>query len=374
MSVSERHGPPPQVLVATLDWGLGHSTRMVPLIRALLRQGAEVDIASSGPALMVLRREFPALDYHELPSYGITYQSGQRGFAFALLRQAPRILRAIRREQARVARLQDEEDYDLIISDNRFGARARDAFNVFITHQVFIRTPAGLKWASPLLNTLNGILIRRFDTCWIPDFGGKVNLSGALSHGLTLPKRFRYIGLLSRFSLPAEEIRAEPDLDLLVILSGPEPQRSRFEEVIHSQLMECDIHVKMVRGLPDESSNDNPRPGYYRVAYEDSEQLQASLLRSNLVLCRSGYSSLMDLILMQKEAILVPTPGQTEQEYLARRLKRHRVFYSESQDEFNLIRSMEEARHYSIGDLNVQNNLTDRAVAELLSDIKAGRT
>jgi hypothetical protein len=369
MSVSEQHGPPPHVLVA-LDWGLGHSTRMVPIIRSLLKHGAEVDIASSGDALKVLRREFPSLDYHELPSYGIVYQRGRRGFSLSIIRQIPQILKAVRRERAKIESLQDEEDFDIIISDNRFGTRAREAYNVFVTHQLFIRTPAGLKWVSPILNALNRLYVSRFNECWIPDFGGRVNLSGALSHGITLPRRYKYIGLLSRLAPPPEDLLPEPELDLLVLLSGPEPQRSRFEEAVHQQLMDCDIHVKLVRGLPGDNTSDSPRPGYLRVAYEDATGIRASMIMSNLVLCRSGYSSLMDLIIMQKEAILVPTPGQTEQEYLARRLKRHRIFYSENQDEFNLIRSMEEARHYSIGDMNAQSNLSERAVAELLAGLR----
>src|SRR6478735_944396 len=234
---------PKRILVAPLDWGLGHATRCIPIIRELVRRRAEVFIASSGQALILLRLEFPELIFFELPAYRMHY-SKRLPFSVNLFLQAPKFLKTEKLEHDQITKVVEEHKIDLIISDNRVGCWSDKVPSVFITHQINLQMPLLLKWLEPSVNRLNHRWINRFTHCWIPD-EVENPISGKLSSTQNINARF--IGILSRFKQLAG---VEKKYDLLVLLSGPEPQRTVLEEILLKQLMNFSGKVFFARGLP----------------------------------------------------------------------------------------------------------------------------
>ncbi len=323
--------PPSQkrVLVAPLDWGLGHATRCIPIINELQKQGAEVCVASSGDALQLLKYEFPGMVFFELTSYEVHY-SRTLPFMVSMFFQLPKFIRAVRKEKKEIKKITTDNKIDVIISDNRFGCCVRGITSVFITHQVNILMPLWLKWAAPLINYFNHRQIRKFDQCWVPD-EDKHCITGKLTenHPLTLT----FIGMLSRL----EKRKLTGKYDLLVLLSGPEPQRTMMEEVIVRQLATWKQKVLVVRGLVGGNHSDlSVQKNVMVKNYLNASDLNTAMEESGLIICRSGYSTIMDLIKLNKNAIFIPTSGQTEQEYLAHVLSEKKMAFCITLDQFNL--------------------------------------
>lgn len=300
-----------RILVAPLDWGLGHATRCVPVIHALLRHGAVPVIGADGGPLALLRAEFPRLEHVVLPGMEVRYGRGGSQ-AWSMARQFPAMLRSIRQEEAIIARLVPELRLDAIISDQRFGVRSEQLPGVIITHQVFPFTPV----AQRLMRTINRRHIARFDRCWIMDEEQAPGLAGDLSHGRDLPANACYIGVHSRMA-PHDGASAPARHRVVAVISGPEPQRTLFEEKLIAQLTDLPGDHLLVRGRPVASGEQ--RSGSLRVVdHLNAADLRAALIGAELIVSRSGYTTLMDLVALGRSALIVPTPGQPEQEYLAR--------------------------------------------------------
>jgi uncharacterized protein (TIGR00661 family) len=331
------------VLIAPLNWGLGHATRCVPLINFFLKKGHDVSIASDGQALNYLKSEFPELIFFELPSYDIKYPEGGN-MALKMLWQLPKIYSMIKKEHRFLKQIIELKKFDLVVSDNRYGMWNRNSISVFVTHQVHIKSP--FKWAEYFLNKINHHFISRFDQCWIPDFeNAKENLSGELSHGGKENLKKIFIGLLSRFH-GRECSRVSEDIDLLVLLSGPEPQRTILEKKIIAQLASAELKATIVRGTDSAFNYQLPEKTELRNTLNSNELFEL-VCRTKIVLCRSGYSSIMDLCALGKKAILVPTPGQTEQEYLADYFRNKKIFFSMSQKNFDLQKALKESQNFT---------------------------
>lgn len=303
-----------RILVAPLDWGLGHATRCIPLVRELLAQGAGVWLAGEGAQQRLLEAEFPGLPFLSLPGYRVTYAQTAGGLLWKMLGQIPRIQRMIRFENSWLKEKGEELQLDAVISDNRYGLYHERIPSVFITHQLQIKSPAG-KWTERILQKRNYDHINRFQACWVPDSEGPDNLGGELSHPPRKPRvPLAYTGPLSRFT---KRNAAAPQKDrLLILLSGPEPQRSLLEEKVLRDIAHYNGHATIVRGLPG-SPVMIPSTSMIRIYnHLPAAELQNEMEQAEFVLCRSGYSSVMDLAALQKKSILVPTPGQTEQQYL----------------------------------------------------------
>jgi UDP-N-acetylglucosamine transferase subunit ALG13 len=325
----------PRILVAPLDWGLGHATRCVPLIGELRDRGCEVILAADGATAKLLAQEFPDLELLPLKGYHIRY--GRGNTTLALLLKLPRIFQAIRYERKWLMALLRKERFDCIISDNRPGLHHPDVYTIYITHQLLIRSEIG-RWADRLLQLLHARYIRNFNKLWVPDVNSQPNLAGILSHPPQTNVSPIYIGLLSRLHPSATAVTC----DLLILLSGPEPQRSVLEHQLLKQLQSYKGTVRLVRGLPRQEKLTVPAPTHVEIIHHlTATQLQKAMAGAKLVVCRSGYTTLMDLIRLQKKAVLIPTPGQTEQEYLARHLQRLKVFPFLSQKDFQLNKALE---------------------------------
>jgi UDP-N-acetylglucosamine transferase subunit ALG13 len=327
----------PKILIAPLDWGLGHATRIIPIVHYLQQVQCQIWIAASGQTEKVLKETFPGIPFLHLDGYKVNYQGRYGSFSLKMASQIPKIIRAVHFENDWLNKNQEIYHWDAVISDNRYGLYHKELRSAFITHQLNIKTGMGL-WVDKLIRWANQFFISKFDECWIPDAAGSINLAGELSHG-DIPENAVYIGPLSRFSKGNDSI---PGL-LLVILSGPEPQRSILEKILEKQLSAYPGKVCIVRGIPGEKIKPEDSANVQWYNHLPAKDLQELMSAAELVICRSGYTTVMDLVKMQKKAILVPTPGQTEQEYLAVYLMQQQLFLSEQQDEIDIQRTLQKA-------------------------------
>ncbi len=321
------------ILVCPLDWGLGHATRCIPLVQNFLEEGCQVIIGSSGHPEALLKKQFPQLQIIPLKGYDIEYTKNG-SMITKMLTQLPKIKKAIDLEHFWLEQIIDKYAIDMVVSDNRYGLWNKKVRSVLMTHQLFIKAPTG-EW---LLEKIVKKYLDNFDEIWIPDVEGKDNLSGDLSHKKSLPENYKFIGVLSRFSLYSRAHKQLPEeYDFITILSGPEPQRSIFEKIILKQLESNSLKGVLVRGLPNDNSELKIDNSELKVInHLETEEILQYIQKSKVVICRSGYSSIMDLSVLDKKAILVPTPGQTEQEYLAQFHQENGHFYTQKQSEFDL--------------------------------------
>lgn len=332
-----------RILVAPLDWGLGHASRCIPIIHEILAQEHEVVLAADGRALELLKAEFPAVTCIRLPGYHPLYpKDGSMVWKMAV--QVPKFLRAIAREHFQLKKIIREYSIEAVISDNRYGLWSKSTPCVLLTHQLFIRMPAGMKWFEPAVNLLNHFFIRKFQRCWVPDVESDENLSGELSHGKPIPSNVEYLGILSRFSVSP----AGKKYDVLALLSGPEPQRTILEEKIICQLTALPLRALVARGVPEETSVVQRTKNMEVVSHLESKKLNEAFLQSEVVICRSGYSSIMELASLGKAAILIPTPGQTEQEYLAQLLSERKRAVVQEQNSLDIKRGLEKIKETQI--------------------------
>lgn len=315
-----------RILVAPLNWGLGHAARCIPIIRSLAAEGFTVIIGSDGSALQLLKKEFPMLQTVQLPSYNIRYARRGRLFKFKLVLSLPHIRKAISAERKLVKKMVNKGQIDGIISDNRLGIWHKRIPSVYITHQLNVLS-GSTSWIS---SKAHRKIIRRFDECWVPDIDGPLNLSGKLGHLKSAKFKIRYIGVLSR--MHAEHRTSK--YDLLCILSGPEPQRSLLEELLLKELSGTEYNVLLVRGVIEEDQQESVAANVRIVNFMMAGQLQDAINESEVVIARSGYTTVMDLAAMGKKAFFIPTPGQYEQEYLAKRLHSKGIIPYCKQDEF----------------------------------------
>lgn len=317
------------IIVSPLNWGLGHASRCIPIVRSLREEGFEVILAGDGRSLALLTAEFPKLKDYELPSYDIQYSKSASAFQLRLLLQAPKVLKAMEVENRAIGEIIEKERISGIISDNRFGVRSSKVPSVYLTHQLNVKAGS----MTPLATYWHRRIISRFDQCWVCDHAGDNSLAGELSSPAGNLERVSWIGPLSRFSVG---IRVEKDVDVAVILSGPEPSRSIFEDKVRSVLMGTSYKVVLVRGLIGGSSEERTEQNLTIYDFLLARELEALINRSRLVVSRSGYSSIMDLSVMGARALFVPTPGQAEQEYLGRFHVKKGHYQVVSQESFGL--------------------------------------
>ena len=357
-----------RILIAPLDWGLGHATRCIPIIRSFLQKDVDMWLAGEGAQAQLLHTEFPSLPILDLQGYQIKYAKTKRGLLWKIFRQLPKMKKAIARENKWLQQQIDTYHFDLVISDNRYGLHHLIVPCIFITHQLTIQSPAG-KWTEKILQKINYRYINRFTTCWIPDVAGQENLAGVLSHPTHRPKiPSQYIGWLSRLK---KETNTTTTHHLCVILSGPEPQRSILEQKMLQEISQYNGTATIVRGLPATASI-IPSTNMIKVYnHLPAAELEKEMQKAMYIIGRSGYSTIMDIIALGKKAILLPTPGQTEQEYLATYLKKKNIAFTCSSKSFSLTNVLQAAESfpYQIPAMSSANLLT-AAIEELLHQLR----
>ncbi|MDB5202255.1 MAG: hypothetical protein JWQ27_1664 [Ferruginibacter sp.] len=359
----------PRVLLSPLDWGLGHSTRCIPVIQALLKAGAVPVLAAEKGSAHLLSIEFPGLEIVQLQGYRISYSKSKKGFFRKIATQIPVILQQVRREYRFLDRLVAENRIDAVISDNRFGLHNKNIPSIYITHQLHLET------GNPLFNRIAQIvhyrIIRKFDACWVPDHAGGFSIAGKLSHPkLSPPIPVKYVGLLSRF-IPMAKSKT---IDLCILLSGPEPQRSMLEKKMLEYLSTSTAAICLVRGLPGEATERRGLPENVKVfSHLPAAQLNELICQSKMVVCRAGYSTIMDLSQLQQKAILIPTPGQTEQEYLGRYLMEEGVFFCTDQENLNMKETLARAEKFTFRKLPQEAGNLQEIVQEFVHSIRLRR-
>ena len=297
-----------RILIAPLDWGLGHATRCIPIIRALLKRNVEVIIAASGSSTNLLKDEFPELKRYPLQGYAPRYSTGitDSSMVWVMGRQLQGFIKTIYREHAQVNELVKQENIDVLISDNRYGCYSPDITSVFITHQPHILMPPAFKWMEPSVNYFNRRQMSRFNTCWIPAPDGELL-------GEMIPKESpvntRFIGHLSRLKKLPEEIKYE----VVVVASGPEPQREMLVNMLRTQLAELNVKAFLVCGKMDGPVKTIESGNLTEANYLSGEDLNHVIQQGKIIIARSGYSTIMDLARLGKKAAFIPTPGQNRQ-------------------------------------------------------------
>jgi len=349
------------ILTAPLDWGLGHATRCIPIIRELNDAGYKVIIAAEGPVKELLQREFSENLFIPLEGYNIKYAKNPFWLPVKLLAQVPQLFLIINKEHRWLKKVVKEYRIDMIISDNRFGLFHKTVPAVYITHQLFIKT--GNSFSEKIVQRIHRWVIKKFDECWVPDFEKENDIAGLLSHPAKSLNNIKYIGCLSRFK---KKEHREKENKLLILLSGPEPQRSIFENLLLQQVENFKGKILFVRGLPGNihtaPATQTCKANIIFKTHLPAEELCDAIQQSEMVLCRSGYTTIMDLIKLQQKAILVPTPGQPEQEYLADYLQSKNVFYSVTQHNFNLLAAIKGAEQFSYNIPEVDMQLYKKAI------------
>lgn len=356
-----------RVLISPLDWGLGHATRIITIVKILEKYDVTVLIAAEGAAASLLQTEFPQLQILPLRGYRVQYSRKKNFFFWKLFRQLPGILASIKRENDWLKEVVETHKIDAVISDNRFGLYHSAIPSVYITHQLFIET--GKNFMNKLAQKIHYKYINRFAECWVPDFEKGITVAGKLSHPEKLPAvPVIYIGPLSRFKKGDQPVSDK----LLIILSGPEPQRSIWEKDLLEQLKNSDRHIILVRGLPGSTEELTCTKTLEIYNHLPAAQLNKLIVEAEWVICRSGYSTVMDLIALEKKAIMVPTPGQAEQEYLAAYLTKQELFYTCIQQDFQLENSIKMAESFPNKKLTGDfENINEKMISEWIIRLQA---
>ena len=323
--------------MAALNWGLGHVVRLVPIIRELELQNTEIVIAGSGRSGTLLQMEFPNCTYIELSERAVRY--GNKHFFLSLAMWLPFFAQNIWKEHRIISKFCKENGIGRIISDNRYGAYSKHIHSVLIIHQLNVLMPKGFTLWKPIFDWVHSRLVARFTEVWIPDEADAENrLSGILSEtNICKHKALSYTGYLSDLKF---NIGTDKEIDLLFVLSGPEPTRTQWEKQIALMLANTSVHIVVVRGTESERTVRFPKSvSVYNLVMRN--KLNKFILASDIVISRSGYTSIMDYVTLGSKAILVPTPGQTEQEYLAKRMNKKAQFAVANQDELTLPKILE---------------------------------
>lgn len=356
-----------KILISPLNWGLGHATRCVPIIEQLISDGNDIIIGGNGDSYNYLTKRFPILKSYHIPGVEIKY--GKRSaFPLVFLVKLPFYLLSFIKEKRALRNINKTESFDIIISDNRPGLYCENVYSIYITHQVNIKMPHRLRLLNRLASRIHQKLIKRFSECWVPDICNEKNLTGTLYGKIEGVKTSR-IGALSRFKDKNSRIRTF-EFNFAFIISGPQPQKKIFKNLIINKL---------------EKSN------YKSVIFESSSQLNENILinnnniltyinadddlfydicvKSKSIVCRSGYSTIMDLVALKRQAVLIPTPGQSEQEYLAECLSDNFNFSSFNQNDFAKL-SLENILETGQWDIDRQACILKKVLTDVYDKIK----
>lgn len=325
-----------RILVAPLDWGIGHATRCIPIINELIAHDFEVILAADGRPMHLLSSEFPNLEMIRFGGYNIKYPK-YLPMSVSMLLQLPKLLLGIQKEHKTLQQIITDYNIDGVISDNRYGLYSSKVPTAFITHQLQIQSPQ----FTNEINTFNYKYINKFNACWVID-DEENNLAGELSKPSALPNNTSYIGVQSRF----QKEEKNKKYDFLAIVSGPEPQRTILEKGLTDALKNREEKSLIVLGKPELKTN-NQIGNLSVKSHLNAKDLNTAILESELIICRPGYSTVMDLAKLEKNAFFIPTPGQTEQEYLADTFMQKGICYTQKQNEFNFEKAITESKKYS---------------------------
>jgi uncharacterized protein (TIGR00661 family) len=322
-----------KIIYGVCSWGLGHATRSLPVIRKLVSEQHNITVISNGRSLDVLKKELgDTVDYVDIPDYPMLLSENSRQFIAKSIVYWPVFIKRIEDGLAQLQKILAQNQYDCIISDARYDMYSKKIPSFFISHQMRIMNPLRIRLFENAMERFNLFFFKRFVGVMVPDYKEE-SLSGDLSHHLRRidENRLHYVGVLSDFT----KRQMSKDIDYLISISGPEPQRSMLEEKLVAQAHELPGTVVLTLGKTEKYSVVKKKhlTTYSFVTKELREEL---LNRAKLVVSRSGYSTIMDVAVVGTKALLIPTPGQIEQEYLGAYHMSKGTFYSVSQETIDL--------------------------------------
>lgn len=350
-----------KILISPFDWGLGHATRDIPIINELLSRGYEVEIANHGRPKVFLQKEFPGLKHITLPAYPIPY-TVEKYFSAVMLLNLPYLINHLSKERNNAKRLIEKRKYNLVISDNRFEMCHPEIPSLLITHQVMFKFPEQFKSFEILGEIFNANYQKGFSKIIIPDFEHE-SIAGELSRKnfLTNDKKVYYAGPFCNI----EKKDVKEDIDYFISISGPEPQRTNFERIILNQV--GSLKGKVVISLGKAEQQKVTKLDNVKIYSSMDRNTQIEYLnRAKTIISRPGYTTVMEVLELGKKALFIPTPGQTEQEYLGRLYKEKGWFYSVKQTGLNLVEDLEKAETYT--GFPFKNNSKEN-VKKLVDDI-----
>jgi uncharacterized protein (TIGR00661 family) len=337
-----------KVLYGVCSWGLGHATRSLPIMRKLIAEGNELTIVSHGRSLELLKMELgESAKYVDCEDYPLPYTEKSKVFLLRFCWFAPRLIKSMIAEHKKIVKYVDSNKFDIIISDNRYGVFHRNVPSFFITHQLRVIAPARIKLIENSWEKFNYYFQNYFQNIMVPDYEEN-GISGDLSHNLNLlnSKKVVYFGIMSDF----KKASVSEDVDFLFSISGPEPQRQVMEDLIIDQLNNINgkIVLSLGRKLDDngEKKMDSLNSNIKLYPFLPGQERELLMNKSKIIVSRSGYSTLMDVYALDKKALFVPTPQQTEQQYLAKYHEEMGNFLYVNQEEINLQKDLEKAKRY----------------------------
>jgi len=306
-----------KVLVAPLDWGLGHATRCASVVREFLEKGCDVEIAVTKGNAAILREMFPDVRQRLAPSYNIVYPKHGYNMAFWLLKNSAHLRAVMSAEHHYAEEMVERHGYDILVSDNRFAFRSRKAKSVYMTHQCRIAFPKMFRMFEAFGAAWHASVMSRFDEVWVPDVPEFPGYAGKLSHVDSCPRPLKFVGPLSRFSMLPLTQSTEKDLGIVAVVSGVEPARSRFESRLRSVLSQIPGKHVVLLGKPASSQKSWTEGNVTFYNHLPTQEFADVISRAGWVISRGGYSTVMDMAVLGAKCIFVPTPGQYEQVVLA---------------------------------------------------------
>ena len=357
-----------EIIYGVCSWGLGHATRSLPIIRKLIDENNNLKIISNGRSLELLKKELGEnASYADIPDYPMLLSENSRQFMAKSVIYWPLFIKKIESGLIKLSKILKEKKYDLIISDARYDMYSKKIPSFFISHQMRIMNPLRIKMIESGSELFNLFFFKRFAGVIVPDYKDN-NLSGDLSHNLRRinEERIHYVGILSDF----KKIKIKKDIDYLISISGPEPQRSFLEEKLVSQSHELDGNIVVTLGKTEKDSKIK-KEKITTYSFLTKEKREELLNRAKIVISRSGYSTIMDLGVINAKALLIPTPGQIEQEYLAVYHNKKGTFYSVNQTIINLKRDVEIAKKMSGITMNCDIDKTVENVINVINSTKS---
>lgn len=356
------------ILICPLEWGLGHAARMIPLARILQEMDHNVIIGSGEEHLSLFRNEVPGLKYICFPGFKPGYSLILPQY-LALLLRLPVLIYHIISEHYRVKKILDEHAIDIIISDNRFGLWNKGVTSVYITHMPRIPFPKPFEFFEWIGIAIHREIIKRYTFCFIPDLPGDLNLTGRLSHGVKLNANTRFIGILSRFIDIDQSLNENPERypDNTVILSGPEPQREMLKQKLISLLKDKETKTILFEGKPEKTGEISRNGNITFYSHLSGTMMRNIIANSTNILTRSGYTTIMELVSQGRSALIIPTSGQTEQEYLAKYMSEKGWFNTVSQKKLKENNLTVSGKNNWSTEINRQSRiLLNEVLAELL--------
>lgn len=343
---------------------------MIPLARIISQKGHRVYIGAGEKHAALFRAELPDLSFINFPGFSPGYSRFLPQY-FAMLLKSPILLFHIISEHRRLGKIIKEHDIDIVISDNRFGLWNKSVTTVYVTHILRIPLPAPLRIFEIIGVILQRYIINKFDHCIIPDLPGEYNLSGRLSHNIRLPANTRYTGILSRFDVSHSNSGSFDFPHNTIILSGPEPQRGILRMKLVKALENESVTTIILEGQPEKDGPAESKGNIISYPHLASHQLAELLKTSRCIISRSGYTTIMDLVFLKRSAFLIPTPGQTEQEYLAEFLSAKECVRTTKQKEIGSVTDFSSPR-LSVPDelISESKKLLDSFLNELLEEMK----